>query len=49
MYDINYSDKEFYALTSFTEKGKLNQYKNLITENDVAMVSEAGTPGLSDP
>jgi 16S rRNA (cytidine1402-2'-O)-methyltransferase len=49
MYDIDYSDKEFYALTSFTDKSKLNHYKNLITENEVAMVSEAGTPGLSDP
>jgi 16S rRNA (cytidine1402-2'-O)-methyltransferase len=49
MYEIDYSEKQFYSLTSFTEKGKLNHYKNLITENDVAMVSEAGTPGLSDP
>jgi 16S rRNA (cytidine1402-2'-O)-methyltransferase len=49
MYDIDYSNKEFYALTSFTDKSKLNHYKNLITKNEVAMVSEAGTPGLSDP
>lgn len=49
MYDIDYSEKQFYSLTSFTEKGKLSHYKNLITENEVAMVSEAGTPGLSDP
>jgi 16S rRNA (cytidine1402-2'-O)-methyltransferase len=49
MYDIDYKNKEFYSLTSFTDQGKLNHYKNLITEHDVAMVSEAGTPGLSDP
>lgn len=49
MYDIEYKEKEFHALTSFTDPWKLNHYKNLITEHDVVMVSEAGTPGLSDP
>ena len=49
MYDIDYHEKEFYALTSFTDKGKLQHYRNILLENDVAMVSEAGTPGLSDP
>jgi 16S rRNA C1402 (ribose-2'-O) methylase RsmI len=44
MYNIDYKNKQFYALTSFTEKGKMNQYKKLIAENEVGMLSEAGTP-----
>ena len=35
--------------TSFTDKGKLTHYANLIRENEVGMLSDAGTPGLSDP
>jgi 16S rRNA (cytidine1402-2'-O)-methyltransferase len=49
MYDIDYTQKKFFAFTSFTDKGRLNQYKNLIADNEVALLSEAGTPGLSDP
>lgn len=49
MYEINYSDKEFYSLTSFTAKWKLNFYLKLMKENDVWVVSEAWTPWLSDP
>ena len=49
MYEIDYSDKEFFSLTSFTDKGKLGHYVNLIAENEVGMLSDAGTPGLSDP
>ena len=49
MYEIDYSDKEFFSLTSFTDKGKLTHYANLIRENEVGMLSDAGTPGLSDP
>ena len=49
MYEIDYSDKEFFSLTSFTDKGKLAHYANLIRENEVGMLSDAGTPGLSDP
>ncbi|HRU50229.1 MAG TPA: 16S rRNA (cytidine(1402)-2'-O)-methyltransferase, partial [Candidatus Absconditabacterales bacterium] len=49
MYEIEYSNKEFYSLTSFTDKGKLNFYLNLLKSKDVGLVSEAGTPGLSDP
>ena len=48
MYEID-SDKEFFSLTSFTDKGKLAHYANLIRENEVGMLSDAGTPGLSDP
>ena len=49
MYEIDYSDKQFFSLTSFTDKGKLSHYLNLIAENEVGMLSDAGTPGLSDP
>lgn len=49
MYEIDYSDKEFYSLTSFTDKWKLNFYVKLMHDNDIWMVSEAWTPWLSDP
>ena len=49
MYEIDYSDKEFYSLTSFTDKWKLNFYVKLMQDNDIWVVSEAGTPWLSDP
>ena len=49
MYDIDFKAKQLFSLTSFTDKGKLNHYLNIIKENDVGVVSEAGTPGLSDP
>ena len=49
MYEIDYSSKEFYSLTSFTDKWKLNFYVKLMQDNDIWVVSEAGTPWLSDP
>ena len=49
MYEIPYQDKQFFSLTSFTDKGKIAHYLNLMKENDVLMLSDAGTPGLSDP
>ncbi len=49
MYDIDYQDKNFHSLTSFTHPGKLNFYVDLIRDNDVGVVSESGTPWLSDP
>ena len=49
MYEIDSKGKQFFALTSFTDKGKMERYKKLIAEHDVGMLSEAGTPGLSDP
>ena len=49
MYEIDYSDKEFYSLTSFTDRWKLNFYVKLMQDNDVWVVSEAWTPWLSDP
>ncbi len=49
MYGIEYKEKDFLSLTSFTDRGKLTHYMNIIREHDVGVVSEAGTPGLSDP
>lgn len=49
MYDISYQDKEFFSLTSFTTTNKLNHYLNILKSSDVWLVSEAGTPWLSDP
>lgn len=49
MYEIDYSNKQFYAFTTFTDRSKLNFYTKLLKEKDVWVVSEAWTPGLSDP
>ena len=49
MYDIDFSDKQLSSLTSFTDQSKMNHYLNILKTSDVWVVSEAGTPGLSDP
>lgn len=49
MYEISFKDKELMSLTSFTDQSKLKHYLNIMKENDVWVVSEAWTPGLSDP
>ncbi|UFX82879.1 16S rRNA (cytidine(1402)-2'-O)-methyltransferase [Candidatus Absconditicoccus praedator] len=49
IYEIDYSKKKFYSITSFTSKGKLEFYEKLLKENNVGILSEAGSPGLSDP
>lgn len=49
LYDIDYSSKQFYSFTTFTSPWKINHYINLIKDNNVWLVSEAGTPWLSDP
>lgn len=49
IYKIDYSNKFFYSLTSFTEQYKLAKYLELLKANDVCMVSDAWTPWLSDP
>lgn len=46
---IPYEDKQFYSLTSFTNPHQIEQYVALIKAQDVWLVSDAGTPGLSDP
>jgi len=39
--DIDYSEKHFHSLTSFTGKGKLNHYVNILQAEDVGLVSDA--------
>jgi 16S rRNA (cytidine1402-2'-O)-methyltransferase len=47
--NIPYDTKQFYSLTSFTNAGQIDRYVDLIKNNDVGLVSDAGTPWLSDP
>ncbi len=49
MYDIEYRNKKLLSLTSFTSPNKIWGYLELIKNNNCGVVSEAGTPGLSDP
>ncbi len=49
MYDIPYQDKKFFSLTSFTSNNQLAHYVDILKASDIGLVSEAGTPGLSDP
>ncbi len=49
MYDIPYKEKKFFSLTSFTSNTQLAHYVEILKVSDIGMVSEAGTPGLSDP
>lgn len=49
MYDVPYQDKKFYALTSFSNEQTLAFYTACMKGQDCGVVSEAGTPGLSDP
>lgn len=48
-YDIDYKDKHFFSLTSYTKIWKLDFYLDIARNHDIAVVSEAGTPWLSDP
>ncbi len=48
-YEIDFAEKKFYSITSYTNQSKLNFYLELIKNNDVWIVSEAWTPWLSDP
>jgi len=47
--DISYDGKQFFSLTSFTGERQVDSYVELIKTNDVGLVSDAGTPWLSDP
>lgn len=47
--EINYTDKQFYSLTSFIGSSKIDNLMSIIKDNEVCLVSDAGTPGLSDP
>jgi 16S rRNA C1402 (ribose-2'-O) methylase RsmI len=44
MYEIDSKSKQFFVLTSFTDKGRIKNYTKLMAEHDVGMLSEAGTP-----
>ena len=46
---VDYSNKKFVSFTSFTSTEKLNYLINMCANEDVGLVSEAGTPGISDP
>jgi len=47
--DIEYVDKDFYSLTSFTNEWRLKHFVNIMKDSDVWVVSDTGTPWLSDP
>lgn len=49
LYDLNARDKKLHALTSYTDERRLSNFVELIRNQDVGLVSESGTPGLSDP
>jgi len=47
--DIPYAGKQFFSLTSFSSQKQVDHYVDLIKNNEVWLVSDAGTPWLSDP
>ena len=49
MYNISLQWKTFYTITSFISQWKLDFYSKLLKDNDALVLSEAGTPWLSDP
>ncbi|USN55944.1 MAG: hypothetical protein H6765_05290 [Candidatus Peribacteria bacterium] len=49
LYDIDRRNKQLHSFTSFTSEQKSIQYIDIIKEQHCGMLSDAGTPGLSDP
>lgn len=49
MYDIDWRNKKLYSLNSFTSDKQIAFYRELLQEKDCWLVSDAWTPGLSDP
>ena len=49
MYEIEWKTKKLLSFTSYTQDYKLDEYLTMIKEEDCGVVSEAGTPWLSDP
>ncbi len=49
MYEIFASEKKLYSLTSHTSDSSVQFYLDLLRDQDCWVVSEAWTPGLSDP
>ena len=46
---IPYEGKQFFSLTSFSSQKQVDHYVALIKNSEVWLVSDAGTPWLSDP
>jgi 16S rRNA (cytidine1402-2'-O)-methyltransferase len=44
MYEIQYKQKQFFTINSFVSGSKLDKFKELIAQQDVGVMSEAGTP-----
>lgn len=49
MYEIEWKTKKLYSFTSYTPENKIWEYIELVRDQDCGVVSEAGTPWLSDP
>lgn len=49
MYEISAADKKLYSFTSHTSDISVQFYLDLIRTHNCGVLSEAGTPGLSDP
>ena len=49
LYGIPHEGKQFFSLTSFTSPHQLDNFINLLRTQDAGLLSDAGTPGLSDP
>ncbi len=48
-YEIDFSNKTFHSLTSYTKQHQKEYYISLLQKEDIWLVSEAGCPWLSDP
>lgn len=49
MYEISLVGKQFYSFTSYTSAKSVAYYLDMIRSHHCGIVSEAGTPGISDP
>lgn len=49
LYGIPHEWKQFFSLTSFTSPHQLDAFVNMLRTQDAWLLSDAGTPGLSDP
>lgn len=47
--NFNIQNKKLYSFHKFNEKERIKQLEELIKSNDIAIVSDAGTPLVSDP
>lgn len=49
LYDIDWRTKKMYSLNSFSSEGRMQWYISLLQEENAWLVSDAGSPWLSDP